>query len=303
MYFKMPLHVFPNNFFQIRYFYNKFLKDFYIDQCFRKQALQRHLKNHKEEAPHQCEFCSFTSKEANNLKRHMVLHFESKRNFVCEVCGAAFHAKNTLDTHIAFKHNDSRLFQCNVCEATFKVKNALKRHSLVHSELKSHKCWCGVGFKRLTNLRRHMLRIHGSTDGLLPPVKRVKSLDSNKKAPVSRTDLVEHSVSDLSVADTNTHVVPFNQDTKVTNGASLVPLPQDTFRDQLRGVADVSSGQGETCGSGITVAPILLNNKNNARLSLHKLYPDNPQCNSSALPQSVGLSNVIRQIQEVFDLS
>lgn len=270
---------------------------------FRKQALQRHLKNHKEEAPHQCEFCSFTSKEANNLKRHMDLHFESKRNFVCEVCGAAFHAKNTLDTHIAFKHNDSRLFQCNVCEATFKVKNALKRHSLVHSELKSHKCWCGVGFKRLTNLRRHMLRIHGSTDGLLPPVKRVKSLDSNKKAPVSRTDLVEHSVADLSVADTNTHVVPFNQDTKVTNGASLVPLPQDTFRDQLRGVADVSSGQGETCGNGITVAPILLNNKNNARLSLHKLYPDNPQCNSSALPQSVGLSNVIRQIQEVFDLS
>lgn len=233
----------------------------------------------------------------------MDLHFESKRNFVCEVCGAAFHAKNTLDTHIAFKHNDSRLFQCNVCEATFKVKNALKRHSLVHSEMKSHKCWCGVGFKRLTNLRRHMLRIHGSTDGLLPPVKRVKSLDSNKKAPVSRTDLVEHSGSDLSVADTNTHMVPFNQDTNVTNGASLVPLPQDTFRDQLRGVADVSSGQGETCGSEITVAPILLNNKNNARLSLHKLYPDNPQCNSSALPQSVGLSNVIRQIQEVFDLS
>lgn len=89
----------------------------------------------------------------------------------------------------------------------------------------------------------------------------------------------------------------------MTNGASLVPLPQDTYRDQLRGVADVSTGQGETCGSGITVAPILLNNKNNARLSLHKLYPDNPQCNSSALPQSVGLSNVIRQIQEVFDLS
>lgn len=87
----------------------------------------------------------------------------------------------------------------------------------------------------------------------------------------------------------------------MTNGALLVPLPQDTFRDQLQGVADVSSGQGETCGSGITVAPILLNNKNNA--SVHKLYPDNPQCSLSALPQSVGLSNVIRQIQEVFDLS
>lgn len=80
-------------------------------------------------------------------------------------------------THIAFKHNDSRLFQCSMCEATFKMKNALKRLSLVHSEMKSHKCLCGVGFKRLTNLRRHMMRIHGRTDRLLPPVKRVKSLD------------------------------------------------------------------------------------------------------------------------------
>lgn len=134
---------------------------------FRKQALRRHSKHHKEEAPHQCKFCSFTSKEANYLKHY----------FVCEVCGAAFYAKNTLDTHIAFKHNDSRLFQCSMCESTFKMKNALKRHSLLQSEMKSHKCWCGVGFKRLTNLRRHMMRIHGSTDGVLPPVKRVKSLD------------------------------------------------------------------------------------------------------------------------------
>lgn len=148
----------------------------YLHWYFRKQALRRHLKHHKEEAPHQCKFCSFTSKEANYLKRYFVWN-NLKRYFVCEVCGAAFYAKNTLDTHIAFKHNDSRLFQCSMCEATFKMKNALKRHSLVHSEMKSHKCLCGVGFKRLTNLRRHMMRIHGSTDRLLPPVKRVKSLD------------------------------------------------------------------------------------------------------------------------------
>lgn len=254
---------------------------------FRKQALQRHLKHHKEEAPHQCKYCSFTTKEANNLKRHVDLHFESKRNFVCEVCGAAFHARNTLDTHIAFKHSDSRRFQCHVCEATFKVKNALKRHSLVHSEMKSHKCWCGVGFKRLTNLRRHMIKLHGSTDGLLPPIKRVKTLDSYKKAPVSRTDLVDHSISDPSAEDANSCMVPCNEDTS----ASMVPLSKDTCRNQTTYVVNVSSEQS---------APVLLNDGNS--VSLQRPYPDNL---GSLMPfsHSVGLSNVIKQIQEVFDLS
>lgn len=97
-----------------------------------------------------------------------------------------------------------------MCEVIFKVKNVFKRYSLVYSELKFYKRWCGVGFKRLINLRRYMLRIYGSIDGLLFSVKRVKFLDLNKKVFVLRIDFVEYFVLDFFVVDINIYVVFFN---------------------------------------------------------------------------------------------
>lgn len=80
----------------------------------------------------------------------------------------------------------------------------------MYSELKFYKCWCGVGFKRLINLRRYMLRIYESIDGLLFSVKRVKFLDLNKKVFVLRIDFVEYFVVDFFVVDINIYVVFFN---------------------------------------------------------------------------------------------
>ncbi|XP_060062540.1 zinc finger protein 69-like [Ylistrum balloti] len=154
---------------------------------FRKHALQRHMSYHTGEKPHTCQYCGYSCREPNNLKRHMSLHFESQRNFVCEICGAAFHAKKTLEMHHAYKHNEDRKFTCDQCFLTFKAKNALKRHMKVHSVEKEYKCWCGTAFKRMYNLRRHLKAVHG-TDDLLPPVRRVNTLDSDKKNPASRTD-------------------------------------------------------------------------------------------------------------------
>ncbi|XP_021371985.1 zinc finger protein 585A-like [Mizuhopecten yessoensis] len=154
---------------------------------FRKHALQRHMSYHTGEKPHTCQYCGYSCREPNNLKRHMSLHFESQRNFVCEICGAAFHAKKTLEMHHAYKHNEDRKFTCDQCFLTFKAKNALKRHMKVHSAEKEYKCWCGTAFKRMYNLRRHLKAVHGADD-LLPPVRRVNTLDSEKKNPGSRTD-------------------------------------------------------------------------------------------------------------------
>ncbi|XP_069136979.1 zinc finger protein 813-like [Argopecten irradians] len=155
---------------------------------FRKHALQRHMSYHTGEKPHTCQYCGYSCREPNNLKRHMSLHFESQRNFICEVCGAAFHAKKTLEMHHAYKHNEDRQFTCDQCFQTFKAKNALKRHMKVHSVEKEFKCWCGAAFKRMYNLRRHLKAVHGADD-LLPPVRRVNTLDSDKKNPGSRTGI------------------------------------------------------------------------------------------------------------------
>ncbi|KAK3096932.1 hypothetical protein FSP39_004907 [Pinctada imbricata] len=159
---------------------------------FRKHALQRHMLLHTGKKPHKCEHCNFRSYEVNNLKRHMALHFEAERNFVCEMCGAAFHARKTLEMHHTYKHNDVRAFACNMCDKTFKAKNTLVRHMKVHSSDKEHRCWCGTAFKRMYNLRRHLQTVHDNHDShILPPVKRVKTLDTASKAPVSRTDHVQ----------------------------------------------------------------------------------------------------------------
>ncbi|XP_076104117.1 uncharacterized protein LOC143072871 [Mytilus galloprovincialis] len=155
---------------------------------FRKHALQRHMRYHTGEKPHTCQHCGYQCREANNLKRHLSLHFESERNFICELCGSAFHAKKTLEMHHAYKHSDIREYSCSVCSLTFKAKNALKRHYKVHSTEKDHKCWCGTAFKRMYNLRRHLKTVHGA-DTILPPVRRVQPLDQPTKAPVSKTDL------------------------------------------------------------------------------------------------------------------
>ena len=147
------------------------------------------MRYHSGEKPHTCQHCGYQCREANNLKRHLSLHFEAERNFVCELCGAAFHAKKTLEMHHAYKHSDIRQYACSLCSLTFKAKNALKRHYKVHSTEKEHKCWCGTAFKRMYNLRRHLKAVHGA-DTILPPVRRVQPLDQPTKAPVSKTDLL-----------------------------------------------------------------------------------------------------------------
>ncbi|KAJ8304104.1 hypothetical protein KUTeg_017687 [Tegillarca granosa] len=169
-------------------------RKFLCSECgkayFRKHALQRHMRYHTGDKPHMCQYCGYKCREVNNLKRHMSLHFEGERNFVCEVCGAAFHAKKTLEMHHAYKHSEERNFACSECMLTFKAKNALKRHMKVHTCEKDHKCWCGTAFKRMYNLRRHLKAVHG-TDDLLPPVRRVQTLDKVTKKPVPKPEKVQ----------------------------------------------------------------------------------------------------------------
>ena len=154
---------------------------------FRKDALKRHEKHHTGEKRHMCQFCGYKCLEANNLKRHIALHFESQRNFVCEICGAAFHTKKTLEVHHQFKHSDERNYPCTHCNMAFKARSSLIRHMKVHSQDKEHTCWCGTAFKTLYNLRRHINKLHGG-DSKLPPVKHVQTLDCAVKNSVSKTD-------------------------------------------------------------------------------------------------------------------
>ena len=180
-----------------------------------------------EAKPHMCQYCGYKCREANNLKRHMALHFEAERNFVCEVCGAAFHAKKTLEVHTAYKHSEFRAFKCDECDLSFKARNALTRHKKVHSAEKDHRCWCGAAFKRMYNLRRHLQTVHGKDD-MLPPVRRVQTLDKSNKDPISRTDLAVPLVH-INTDAADTSQIGISPDTENGNeeveGSQFLRLP------------------------------------------------------------------------------
>ncbi|XP_041364196.1 zinc finger protein 571-like isoform X1 [Gigantopelta aegis] len=162
-------------------------RKYLCSQCgkayFRKQALQRHLKQHTGEKNFNCGHCGYRCHEVNNLKRHIALHFEAERKFICEVCGAAFHAKKTLEMHHRYKHSEERAHCCPECPLSFKARNALKRHIKVHERNKDHRCWCGAAFNRLYNLRRHLRSVHND-DSTLPPVRKVEVLDADSAIKV-----------------------------------------------------------------------------------------------------------------------
>jgi len=135
------------------------------------------MRYHSGIKPYQCPHCPYKTREHNNLKRHVALHF-SRRDFICETCGDAFHAKKTLEVHVLYKHSDERPLQCADCDMTFKTKNSLKRHRLIHQNLRLHKCAiCDMSFNRFYNLRRHMRMVHG-TEESLPAPNKVRVLDA-----------------------------------------------------------------------------------------------------------------------------
>jgi hypothetical protein len=154
-----------------------------------------------------------------------------------------------------------------------------------------------------------MIKLHGSADGLLPPVRRVKTLDLSKKAPISRTDFVNDipTSSGYTPGDSDINMVPIHQDiTDSDLDTNMVTANQDSYSNQSARDRLPIHQNNSCCENELAVVnPAYLESKkqNSGRtISLQDERSHHPS-NGSILSQTVAFSNVLNQIQEVFDLT
>lgn len=71
-----------------------------------KKSLLRHkVCRHEKFSPHQCPICKKMFYKPGDVRRHMVIHTES-RDFCCQFCEKSYKTNNHLQRHLKTKHKD-----------------------------------------------------------------------------------------------------------------------------------------------------------------------------------------------------
>ncbi|XP_050356087.1 zinc finger protein 93-like [Nymphalis io] len=95
----------------------------FCNQNIKRNTLTQHIKYVHNSKP-QCNVCSKTFANQNNLKRHMMIHSGIK-DFECDICLKRFHQKITMQTHRLTHINP---FTCSQCGIKFENKSDLASH-------------------------------------------------------------------------------------------------------------------------------------------------------------------------------
>ncbi|KAJ8957980.1 hypothetical protein NQ318_001981 [Aromia moschata] len=102
-----------------------------------------------------CPYCNLHFPTSKNFKRHVMNHTD-ERPFQCNLCDSKFKGKYHLTIHIK-THTGERNIPCPVCDKSFIVRSALKAHMRTHSKEKPYVCHiCGRGFSHQANLKPHV---------------------------------------------------------------------------------------------------------------------------------------------------
>ncbi|KAH9380593.1 hypothetical protein HPB48_020373 [Haemaphysalis longicornis] len=133
------------------------------DDCyFTQELLDSHIQTqHPEKRPgkFECRFCQYSS----NNRMHVVMHERThtgERPHVCKLCRKGFMRREHLATHLRI-HNGERPHACPECDQRFSDQANLSQHRRnIHlgPNAPAHVCRvCGRGFKRMPDLRTHMV--------------------------------------------------------------------------------------------------------------------------------------------------
>lgn len=95
----------------------------FCNQNIKRNTLTQHIKYVHNSKP-QCDICSKTFANQNNLKRHMMIHSGIK-DFECDICHKRFHQKITMQTHRLTHVNP---YTCSQCGIKFENKSDLTTH-------------------------------------------------------------------------------------------------------------------------------------------------------------------------------
>ncbi|KAB7503605.1 Zinc finger protein 26 [Armadillidium nasatum] len=146
--------------------------------------LNRHIvKMHN--IPLSCTHCDFKTQQLKSYRRHLNKHI-AKKKFLCDICGSMFQCSISLKDHNLFHHSNERKFKCKECEKSFKNKSCLSRHKRTHSNERPYKCECGMCYKQLSHLSRHLSSVHN------------KKVSPKKRKVTNNEETENHVVSDLS---------------------------------------------------------------------------------------------------------
>ncbi|OXA41068.1 Zinc finger protein 14 [Folsomia candida] len=103
---------------------------------------------------------------AKQLETHKQVHLphDSRKKYECTKCPETFLLEQTFRSHLA-SHSGVR-FTCEVpdCGKRFACKPKLRKHTLRHTDVRSHKCGIcpGKAFKTLVELRAHQNNVHAA---------------------------------------------------------------------------------------------------------------------------------------------
>ncbi|KAG5282237.1 hypothetical protein AALO_G00053780 [Alosa alosa] len=112
----------------------------------RRSNLDRHMKSHTNERPHQCTRpnkctdCEMAFVTSEELVRHQRYKHTHEKPYKCSLCDYASVEVSKLKCHIR-SHTRERPFQCSLCSYTSTDTYKLKRHMTVHSGEKPYECY------------------------------------------------------------------------------------------------------------------------------------------------------------------
>eukprot|EP01083_Nonionella_stella_P069736 186109_1 len=125
--------------------------------------LKRHSVSHSNNRPYSCNICAKKFKERRVLKSHVLRIHTAEKRFECTECRKRFSTEYLLSEHTKATHPPQLDFICTKCDKRFKTRFALSSHSVLHSDYRPFPCdQCNKMYKRQSNLKVHMLRIHTS---------------------------------------------------------------------------------------------------------------------------------------------
>ena len=103
--------------------------------------------------------CTRAFRSNTLMQDHIVSGHQGKR-FQCNDCRSSFESRAGLRAHRK-KHTAPTEYMCEMCFKNFSYKSSYLAHKTTHTSDKDFSCEiCGKPYKRLAELKRHMVNIH-----------------------------------------------------------------------------------------------------------------------------------------------
>ncbi|KAK8748564.1 hypothetical protein OTU49_015859 [Cherax quadricarinatus] len=126
--------------FKVRNFYCKFCKKTFINECFKKD----HMKKHLSSQPYECKMCGLCYTRKSSMMKHNLKHADHK--YICEICGSSFFQLSSLQNHRSVDHEEA-LTESGTSEVCSSVKTGDEKELISNPSINNNKNEASDGAK------------------------------------------------------------------------------------------------------------------------------------------------------------